>query len=120
VKILLFSRENRLLLIAIGIVFLVLFFLKYGYFGGSIRSYVVIIESASGKQVLQVTPELKKELRVSGPLGQTVVQIEEGKVWVASSPCPDKTCMRMGRIPDNGGFIACVPNKVLIYLEKRP
>ncbi|HHF09297.1 MAG TPA: hypothetical protein ENL28_01645 [Candidatus Atribacteria bacterium] len=119
-RLLLFSRGNRLLLIAVGIVFLILLFLKYGYFAGSTRNYSVCIESVEGTKIIQVTPEFKEELQISGPLGKTVIRVEDGKVWVVSSPCPNKTCMRMGKIPDNGGFIACLPNKVLIYLKKHP
>jgi hypothetical protein len=42
------------------------------------------------------------------------VKIEGGKVWVSSSPCPDHICIEMGKIPDNGGFIACIPNRIII------
>ena len=53
-------------------------------------------------------------VNVSGPLGNTVVRINNKNVRVLSSPCPYKQCVRMGPIGADGGVIACVPNKVVI------
>ena len=53
-------------------------------------------------------------LNTHGPLGDTVVRINNGRVQVVSSPCPYKQCIRMGSIGSSGGVIACVPNKVVI------
>ena len=55
-----------------------------------------------------------RTVNVPGPLGNTVVRINNGNVRVLSSPCPYKHCVRMGPIGSDGGVIACVPNKVVI------
>ena len=77
-------------------------------------SYILIIKDMKGQQEIRVNPGMDKVLEIEGPIGKTVVHIHEGKVWISESPCPDKTCIRMGKIPDNGGFIACLPNKVIL------
>jgi len=56
-------------------------------------------------------------LRVPGPLGETVVVIEEGTVRVISSPCPEKICIKTGRISKPGQWIACLPNRVFITIR---
>jgi hypothetical protein len=58
-------------------------------------------------------------LRVPGPLGETVVVIEEGSVRVVSSPCPEKICIKTGRISKPGQWIACLPNRIFISIRGR-
>jgi hypothetical protein len=57
-----------------------------------------------------------RDLRVSGPLGETLIRIEEGAVRVISSPCANKTCIRMGAASHVHDLIACVPNRVVIKI----
>lgn len=58
-------------------------------------------------------------LRVPGPLGETVVVIEEGSARVVSSPCAEKICIKTGRISKPGQWIACLPNRVFISIRGR-
>jgi hypothetical protein len=56
-------------------------------------------------------------VRVPGPLGETVVEIADGAVRVISSPCPEKICIKTGRISKPGQWIACLPNRVFISIR---
>ena len=58
-------------------------------------------------------------VRVPGPLGETVVEIADGAVRVVSSPCPEKICIKTGRISKPGQWIACLPNRVFISIRGR-
>ena len=58
-------------------------------------------------------------VRVPGPLGETVVEIKDGAVRVVSSPCPEKICIKTGRISKPGQWIACLPNRVFISIRGR-
>jgi hypothetical protein len=58
-------------------------------------------------------------VRIPGPLGETVVEIEDGSVRVISSPCPEKICVKTGRISKPGQWIACLPNRVFISIQGR-
>jgi hypothetical protein len=58
--------------------------------------------------------------RVSGPLGQTQVEIRDGAARVVDSPCRDKVCVKMGWVRGAGEWAACVPNRVLLRVEARP
>lgn len=114
-----FLRRNDVFpVIAIGIVFGFLLLFKYFPIPESSSSYKLLIESAEGKRGLTVTPDLQETLNLHGPLGKTTVTIKNGKTWVVFSPCPDKTCIKMGKIPDNTDFIACVPNKIVIRMVR--
>ncbi|GAK48874.1 hypothetical protein U14_00085 [Candidatus Moduliflexus flocculans] len=53
---------------------------------------------------------------VPGPLGTTIVEIHDGHVHVAESPCSNKLCVKTGRIHLTGQLIACLPNKVVVRI----
>ena len=54
--------------------------------------------------------------RVLGPLGYSTIEAGENMVRMASSPCPDKVCVKMGLIGRPGETIVCVPNRVVIRI----
>ena len=54
---------------------------------------------------------------VPGPLGNTVIELEDGKAQVVSSPCANQICVASGIIQRKAQWIACLPNAVLIRVE---
>jgi hypothetical protein len=58
-----------------------------------------------------------RRLRVTGPLGETEITIEDGAARIVASPCPRKECVRMGAARRTGQTIVCVPNKVIVRVE---
>ena len=89
-------------------------------------SFVLIPRGAQGQRVVVerdgavvFTGELSRDKTVtlSGPLGDTVLQISAGSVRVLSSPCPAKVCIRTGEIHSHGELLACVPNHLVIRVE---
>ena len=64
--------------------------------------------------------DAEETVRVRGILGDdTVVRIHGGEVWAEYSPCENQTCVGMGRITGSSwfGWIACLPNNVIIMIE---
>ena len=60
-----------------------------------------------------------REVRVAGPLGTTVIEIDHGRARVVSSPCRQKICIRSGWLKSAGDTTACVPNRVSATLLGR-
>jgi len=58
-----------------------------------------------------------RTIAVQGDIGETVVKIEHGKVWIESAPCTHQICKNMGKISRPGEIIVCIPNKLLIRIE---
>jgi hypothetical protein len=54
---------------------------------------------------------------ISGPLGATIVKIDQNEVWIESSPCPNQLCREAGHIKKRGDWIACLPNHVFIVIQ---
>jgi hypothetical protein len=58
-----------------------------------------------------------ERVAVSGPLGETVVEIRGGFARIVSSPCVNKTCIAAGTIHFRGQWTACLPNRVMVSIS---
>jgi hypothetical protein len=73
------------------------------------------IEVRSGNSVIgRFQLDRDQTIEVAGPLGPTSIRVEHGRAHIVSSPCPNKTCIKMGDVGKEGGIVICVPNEVLI------
>lgn len=78
------------------------------------------VEILTGDRVYAVySLDRDRVIDVPGPLGPTVVKIEDGRAQVTASPCPHKLCVKMGSIGKEGGVVACVPNRVVLRIGDR-
>ena len=75
----------------------------------------VLIKGAGRKWVFPLNAE--ETIEVSGPLGNTVVRIQDNRAWVESSPCDNQVCVAAGFLSGRGEFAACLPNFVLVFIE---
>jgi hypothetical protein len=86
----------------------------YGPGGGTERA---IITGRDGEWIYPLSPD--REVRVAGPLGDTIVQIRNKTLRIEDSPCPNKTCIAAGSIDGTGQWLACLPNQVIVRIEGR-
>lgn len=51
--------------------------------------------------------------------GYMELVVEDGKAWVSEETvvCPDRICIKTGKISRPGESIVCLPNRVIIYIE---
>ncbi|HSV32460.1 MAG TPA: NusG domain II-containing protein [Atribacteraceae bacterium] len=78
------------------------------------RGFTLTIERSGGIEKYQVFPDENRTFEVEGPLGTTLVRIQDGMAWIAYSPCPDKLCLAAGMIPENTTIIVCEANSVVL------
>lgn len=81
-------------------------------FGGS--GGYVNVESPEGSFRYSLATD--REVVVHGPLGDTHIIIEGGSAKIIDSPCPTKTCVQQGAISNSSGWIACLPNQILLTI----
>ena len=55
-------------------------------------------------------------LVVSGPLGNTVIEINGTTARITASPCLNQTCIAAGAVRLPGQWSACLPNRVMLYI----
>ncbi|MHB9292281.1 hypothetical protein Holit_01377 [Hollandina sp. SP2] len=98
--------------LALGITLLATVYL---YARGGAETRILI----TGEREQWIFPQDAEELvTIPGPLGDTVVQLEHGKARMLASPCMNQTCVAAGAIQTHGQWIACLPNKVLVSIER--
>ncbi len=73
--------------------------------------YAVI--EADGKEVFRARLTDSASYEVNG----VTVIIENGYAYVKESDCPDKTCVKTGKIQKTGQRSVCLPNMVMVYIE---
>lgn len=102
-------------IIVILIVFAVAILLMAIY-SKNVGQYIII--EKNGDILYKINLVDNQEMIISGEDSNTVtVKIEDGAVRVVSSDCPDKTCVRMGRISKAGEKIICLPARISIEIE---
>lgn len=72
----------------------------------------VVIRQA-GQVFMEGDVRLNQMIRVPGPLGVTVVEIQAGRVRVAEDPSPRQVCVRQGWL-NAGETAVCLPNRVSV------
>jgi len=74
------------------------------------------VVEVDGHRVLELPLDRDVTTSVHGPLGETVIAVEDGTVRIVSSPCPHGYCVRMGRLRFAGETAVCVPNHVIVTI----
>ena len=54
------------------------------------------------------------EYTVYGDHGYNIICVENGQVYVKDADCPNKDCMRYGKISKQGQMIVCLPHRLVI------
>jgi hypothetical protein len=55
-----------------------------------------------------------RTVSVSGPYGNTVIEIKDRKVRVKEAHCPNQLCVKEGWI--SRGAIVCLPNRIVVLV----
>jgi len=101
--------------LSIVISLVVIAFVSVSVYGKNEKAQTVTID-ASGKSYVYML-DTDRVIDVPGPLGITVVKIENSAVFVTDSACKDKLCILAPPLKKAGEWNACMPNKVFIRIS---
>ena len=73
-----------------------------------------VIVEIGGKSAYTLPLYSNRLLSVGGPYGNTLIEINSGKVRVKESHCRNQICVREGWT--SRGVIVCLPNKLVIIV----
>lgn len=88
----------------------------YANLWGSTEPAHFVKVSNSQRVVEQKSLAADQQFAVAGDLGQSTLEVKQGKVRFVDSPCRAKVCIHAGWIHSSGQILACVPNGVLVEL----
>jgi hypothetical protein len=84
-------------------------------YGGPAQAAQVSVNGRAGAWLYPF--DVSETISVSGPLGDTIVAIDDGKAWIVSSPCRNQTCVAAPPLRRRGQWTACLPNQVLVNID---
>ena len=87
-------------------VFLIFFF--YGLSRSAGEGYL-LIQDQDGESVYSLDQD--RVIEIEGPVGESVIVIENGTARFEHSDCRDDLCVLMGSIDEAGEWAACLPNR---------
>ena len=71
---------------------------------------------SGGKIFREVPLSSDQQIEVRGPLGISIVTIQNRKARIASDPSPRQYCVRQGWLQQAGEIALCLPNQVSVEL----
>lgn len=74
------------------------------------KSATIIVDGKT-QETISLDESFQKEIN-----GVSVC-CENGEIYVKDSVCPDKVCIRSGKISKSGESIICAPNRVAIKID---
>ena len=77
---------------------------------GAVTGFVVEV---AGVRMLQLNPNVDGLYAVQGPLGETRIEIRDGRAIIRDSPCP-QPAWHGGWIDRRGQVSVCLPNRVVL------
>ena len=100
------------LTLLLGSIFVVLLTLKL--WSGDLADKAII--RGGGKIFREVPLSRDQKIEVPGPLGISIITIQNRKARIASDPSPRQYCVRQGWLQQAGEIALCLPNQVSVEL----
>lgn len=108
-------RKKELLVIVPVLVLAVVVYLGMNFFSPSAKYALIEKNGEVFERVDMSRLTDETEIIVDGQIPVTIV-VGKGYAYVKSSDCPDKTCVRTGRISKSGQAAVCLPAGVSVRL----
>ena len=71
---------------------------------------------SDGELICEHPLDTDREYTVSTDHGYNIICIENGQVYVKDADCPNKDCMRYGKISNEGQMIICLPHRLVVSI----
>ncbi len=110
------KKRNTIILTAVLLVFFVSGIWIQRELTQKAQGYAVL--SVDGKVIERFSMTENAEYEWVSPEGDVNrIVVKDGYVQVTEANCPDLICVHSGKITRSGEVIACLPHKLLIYVE---
>ncbi len=75
----------------------------------------VIVEQ-NGRETARYALKEDRTVRIEGEGGYNLLVIEGGEVWLSEADCPNRLCVKTGRIRYAGQSIVCLPHRLTVRI----
>lgn len=91
-------------------------FLYWHFWGTNSAGDMAKIIVSDGPEIL-IPLNKDKTFTVTGPLGDSQLEVKDGKIRFSDSPCQGKQCISSGWLQASGAFTACLPNRITLAIS---
>lgn len=114
------SKGVRLLLIAVGVIFISSVFFALRSLKASENTTVEIVQDNKVLYTIDISKENDRTIHITyADGGWNDIRIEDGKICVCDADCPDKTCVKTGVLRSENIPIVCLPHKLVIRFKEQ-
>lgn len=106
------TRADRILLVLVVGAMPFLYF--HIWFSDGTAKFLLISSDDDAEVTELLTPD--RLLRITGPLGESVVEVKDGRTRFLSSPCLNQVCVHSGWLSGAVSITACLPNRISLTL----
>ena len=79
------------------------------------KLYGIIEVNGEEQQVINLSDVDKPyTIRIENGDEYNIIQVEQGSIRVTEASCPDKDCIKIGKLDADGEISVCLPNKVIV------
>lgn len=103
------KRADVILIIALLALSALLFAVFYSGEEGALA-----VVAVDGETVAEYPLAVNGEFELNG--GTNILVIENGKAYLRDADCPDKLCVKQGKISKTGQCITCLPNRLTVTI----
>ena len=110
------GKSEKILLVIVIIVVLCLIFagMAINYFIPA-KKVVITIDN---KEYETISLDENKKIVIENDYGKNVIIVKDEQVFVESADCPDKTCVKQGKVMKTGQSIVCLPHRLTITISE--
>ena len=111
----LFSEKKRIVDVVLIAALLVLSAVLYLVINGGRTPGAYAVIRVDGETVGSYPLSENGSFALNG--GSNTLVIEDGIAWLSYADCPDKLCMKQGKVHYEGQCLTCLPNKLTVTVE---
>lgn len=115
----LFYKKDAVIILVLLLLVLVGFFAVWIYRSSGREKIAVIEHNSVEIQRINLDKVLQSDIIfINGGDGCRVeIEVQNGRICVRSSTCPDKVCVNCGWLCEKGDTAVCLPNSVVVRVE---
>lgn len=111
------TRADRLLIVFLALTSVMALVLLFWH-SQSVAQTLEVSVQVDGKEIdrFSLKEAEGRSIRYKTDFGLNIVRVKDGKVSVAEADCPDKLCIKQGKISQPGQILVCLPNRFLVEM----
>ncbi|MBQ3061752.1 MAG: NusG domain II-containing protein [Lachnospiraceae bacterium] len=109
------KKKEKLLIVAVIVVAVVVMIS-----GTVINAFIPagkVIITVGNKEYETVSLKENKRIVIENEYGENIIIIKDEQVFMERADCPNKTCVKKGKITKTGQSIVCLPHRLTVTIS---